>query len=332
MNPIIIKSNIGIPKYKQIVSSVEEALVNGSLKKGDKLPSINSVRNKFSLSRDTVFMAFNELKTRGIIESIPGKGFYVKSENVDVAQKVFLLFDELNAFKEDLYNSFLENLGENIHVDIYFHHFNYNLFEKLIVESLGNYNYYVIMPANLNKTNSVIQRLPKEKVYILDQIHDDLKTYSAIYQNFEDDIYTSLNKAKNLLVKYDKIVLLFPEKKQPLGMLTGFNKFKKESNLPCEVINSIKNRIPKKGETYLILDDQNLIALIKKLKDLKLKLGKDVGIISYNDTLLKEIVEDGITTISTDFKQMGKRLAQMILNKEQISIKNPNSLIIRNSL
>lgn len=332
MNPITVKNNLGIPKYKQIVSSIEEALVNGLLKKGDKLPSVNSIRNRFSLSRDTVFTAYNELKSRGIIESIPGKGFYIKSENVDVEQKVFLLFDELNAFKEDLYNSFLESLGENIHVDIYFHHFNYNLFEKLIVESIGNYNYYIIMPANLSKTNSVIKRLPKEKVYILDQIHEDLKVYSAIYQNFEDDIYTSLNKAKSLLSKYDKIVLFFPEKKQPLGMLTGFNKFKKESNLNCEVINSIKNRIPKKSEAYLILDDQNLIVLIKKIKDLKLILGKDVGIISYNDTLLKEIVEDGITTISTDFKQMGKRLAKMILNKEQIRIKNPNSLIIRNSL
>lgn len=61
-------------------------------------------------------------------------------------------------------------------------------------------------------------------------------------------------------------------------------------------------------------------------------LAKDVGVISYNDTLLKELVEGGITTISTDFERMGKSLAQMILNKERRKIENPNQLIIRNSL
>ena len=95
------------------------------LKKGDKLPSINSIRNKFSLSRDTVLMAFNELKMRGIVESVSGKGYYIKSENINVKRKVFLLFDELNAFKEDLYNAFLEELNDNIQVDIFFHHFSF---------------------------------------------------------------------------------------------------------------------------------------------------------------------------------------------------------------
>ena len=78
--------------------------------------------------------------------------------------------------------------------------------------------------------------------------------------------------------------------------------------------------------------NQNLIVLIKKMRDQRLVLGKDIGIISYNETLLKEIVEGGITTISTDFKEMGKRLAQMIINRERFLIENPNDLIIRNSL
>ena len=101
MSIISVKDNVGIPKYKQIVSSVEDALVSGELKKGDNLPSINKIRKKFSLSRDTVLTAFNELKARGIVESISGKGYYVKSEHIGVTQKIFLLFDELNAFKED---------------------------------------------------------------------------------------------------------------------------------------------------------------------------------------------------------------------------------------
>jgi len=332
MTLISVKEHVGVPKYKQIVASVEDGLTSGAIKKGDKLPSINSIKDRFLLSRDTVLTAFNELKIRGIVESISGKGYYIKSENIAVKQKVFLLFDELNAFKEDIYNSFLHNLDDNIQVDIFFHHFSYDMFSKLIYDSIGNYNYYVIMPANLSRTEKIIDKLPKDKVYILDQIYDELLQYPSIHQNFEKDIFNSLNQALKFIKKYKKIVLLFPEKKQPIGMLSGFQKFRKSTKFPQEVINTLEGRALNKGEVYLILDDQSLIVLIKKIKELQLEIGKDIGIISYNDTLLKEIVEGGITTISTDFKQMGKRLAQMVLNNEHANIENPNALIVRNSL
>jgi DNA-binding LacI/PurR family transcriptional regulator len=64
----------------------------------------------------------------------------------------------------------------------------------------------------------------------------------------------------------------------------------------------------------------------------ELKLGKDYGIISYNETPLKKIVENGITTISTDFKEMGQLLAKMILKGSKEQIENRNTLIIRKSI
>lgn len=329
---ITVKKKIGIPKYKQIINSIEDAIISGTLQKGDQIPSINSIKDEHSLSRDTVLTAFNELKNRGIIHSVVGKGYYVSSENVNVTQKIFLLFDELNSFKEDLYNSFLEHLGENIQVDIFFHHFNENLFSKLIFDNVGDYNYYAIMPANLKNTNNAIQNLPQEKVYILDQIHDDLLNYSAIYQNFEKAIFNNLTKSLHLIKKYKKLILVFSEDKQPQGMLKGFTIFCKKNSIPFTVLNSLQDHTLEKGELYIIPDDKSLLRIIKKMKSNAFILTKDIGIISYNDTLLKEIVEGGITTISTDFNMMGKRLAEMILNKEVIKIENPNNLIIRNSL
>ena len=130
MSIVSVKEKVGIPKYKQIVTSIEHAINNGDLKKGDLLPSINNLRDQHALSRDTVLSAFNELKTRGIIHSVVGKGYYVSTTSVKIAQKIFLLFDELNSFKEDLYNSFLNNLDDDIQVDIFFHHFNYTIFKE----------------------------------------------------------------------------------------------------------------------------------------------------------------------------------------------------------
>ncbi|WP_346882077.1 GntR family transcriptional regulator [uncultured Algibacter sp.] len=329
---ITINNKLGIPKYKQIISSVEKAILAGHLKKGSQLPSINGIKNTHKLSRDTVLMAFNELKNRGIIHSIVGKGYYVSSIDVNITQKVFLLFDELNAFKEDLYNAFLAHLGENIQVDIFFHHFNKNIFSKLIHDNCGDYNAYVIMPANLINTASIIEVLPKEHVYILDQIHDDLSQYPAIYQNFEKSVFNSLTNAHQLIKKYNKLILAFSKDKQPQGMLKGFTSFCKKNSISFDVLSSLQNRIPKKGELYIIPDDINLLRIIKQAKSQNVSLSKDFGIISYNDTLLKELVEGGITTISTDFNLMGKRLAEMLLNKDLSKIENPTKLIIRNSL
>lgn len=327
-----VERKIGVPKYKQIISFIEDAISDKRLRKGDKLPSISKFQTENKVSRDTVLTALNELKTRGIIQSIAGKGYYVLSEHVAVGKKVFVLFDELNAFKEDIYNSLLKYLEVKTEVDIYFHHFNTEVFSKLIYDSIGNYSSYVIMPANLKNTEDIIGKLPREKVYILDQMHPELSIYSGVYQNFEKDIYFNLSKGIEAIKNYNKIILLFNKKTEPTGMLKGFKSFCKDNHLAYDVIECIQERNLSKGEVYVIPDDKSLIRIVKKLKEQNLVLKKDIGLISYNDTLLKEVVEGGITTISTDFNQMGKRLAQMLNNKEKAQVENPNHLIVRESL
>ena len=99
MKIISINPQSNQPKYKQIVLSVEIAIAEKRLQRNDKLPSVNKVSLEFSISRDTVLLAYEELKKRGIIYAILGKGYYVKSVEVSFEQRIFLLFDELNAFK-----------------------------------------------------------------------------------------------------------------------------------------------------------------------------------------------------------------------------------------
>ena len=324
-----------VPKYKQIIQSLFLAIEKGELKKGDKVPSINNICKKCGLSRDTVLVAFNEMKARGIIDSVPGKGYYVSNVNIKSKHKIFLLFDELNAFKENLYNSFLENLHGDAVVDIYFHHFNNRMFNDLIVNNVGAYTSYVIMPAKFKNAASVLGNLPQDKVYILDQTNSELKNlYPAVFQNFKKDMYNALSSGKDLLAKYKKLILVFPGGKEPEGQKTGFKKFCKD-NLDywdSEIISSLDKRIISKGEVYIMPNDRDLVKLVKLAKKNGLVTGKDIGVISYNDTPLKEVVCEGITTISTDFCQMGKYLAEIIGNKKKIQIENPSMLIRRASL
>ncbi len=319
------------PKYKQIILTVENAIDKGLLKEGDTLPSINSIRDHYNLSRDTVLSAYNDLKARGIIQSIVGKGYFVANENVEITQKIFVLFDEFNSFKEDLYNSFIEHLDNNVRVDIYFHHFNQDMFSKLIYENKGNYNYYVIMPANLKQTELAISILPEYKVYILDQTKPSLSKYSGVFQNFDNDIFNNLTIAINGIEKYSKINLILSEGKQPIEMRNGFERFCKTHQLNYQTLDASQITSIEEKQLYIIPEDKDLLRVIKLAKDQQLNLQKDYGIISYNDTLLKEIVEGGISTISTDFNQMGALLAQMIQNNDRITIENPSHLTIRNS-
>lgn len=332
MSIIQINNKLGIPKYRQIIQSIEKGLEDGHLKKGDKLPSVNSIKNRFSLSRDTVFMAFGELKKRGIIEAVSGKGHYIKSEDITITKKVFLLFDELNTFKEDLYNAFLSTFGPYVQADIFFHHFNETVFEKHINDNISNYNYYVIMPASFINAAKILLKLPIEKVFILDQTNTTLTDYACVFQNFESNVYHGLQALKTKLEAYERVIFIHPKSNQPKELLKGFHRFFKSSVMEHREISGIASCIPSKGDVYFVLDDRSLIEVIKKIQTKTFVIGKDVGIIAYNDSLLKEIVEGGITTISTNFTLMGQRMAQMILNEEFAQIENPNNIIIRKSL
>jgi DNA-binding transcriptional regulator YhcF (GntR family) len=329
---IQIDDALSVPKYRQIINSIYAGIGSGRLKTGDKIPSLNQICAQFDLSRDTVMVAFNELKSKGIINSIPGKGYYIQTVEINVDQKIFLLFDELNVFKEDIYTSFMNCFDEKSSIDIYFHHFNYQVFKNLIAESVGKYTSYVIMPATFDYTSDIISKLPKDKVYILDRLKEDLSEYPVIYQDFEKDVYELLNDGIDLLKKYNKLIMIFPGGKEPEGRLLGFQRFCEERNFKFEIIRNLLTKEMKRGEAYFVPTDRILVQLIKMAEENKFELCKDVGIVSFNDTVLKEVVAGGITTISTDFKLMGRSLAKMVIDRKFAKIRNPSSLISRNSL
>lgn len=329
---ISIDNQSSVPKYKQLITAIEKAIVENKLVKNEKLPSINRICMRHQLSRDTVMLAYNELKKRGVIYAILGKGYFVKSIAFNYEQRIFLLFDELNSFKEDILNSFLETIKDKAHVDIFFHHFNKEMFTKLIDDSLGNYSKYIVMPSNLEKTTETISKLPTQETYILDQTREDLKKYPAVYQNFIKDMFSALEKGLDRLKKYQKLFLIFPGKKEPIGMVIGFENFCKTYHFEFEINSEFDTNTFQKGNVYVLPNDRDLVQIIESASDFQFHIGKDIGLISYNDTPLKKVVANGITTISTDFSEMGQLLAQMILTNSKENIENKSQLILRNSL
>ncbi len=236
---IKINSDSSKPKYRQIIDSVYCAIENRTLKKGDKIPSINQVCTEYGLSRDTVMVAFSELKTKGVVLSQPGKGYYIASTQISRQEKIFVLFDELNAFKEDLYNALIDSLRERASVEIFFHHFNYKVFKNLILESIGQYTSYIIMPGTFDNTSHLLSKLPKERVFILDRFKTDLKSFPVVYQDFENDFYDALTEGKKLLKKYRKLIFINPGGKEPGERMNGFKRFCDENKFEYQILNSL---------------------------------------------------------------------------------------------
>ena len=69
--------------------------------------------------------------------------------------------------------------------------------------------------------------------------------------------------------------------------------------------------------------DAGLVSLAHVIESAGLQIGKDVFIISYNEFEMNELVLGGLTTVSTDFAQMGRIAAGMILNRQMFKMHCP---------
>jgi GntR family transcriptional regulator len=78
----------GMPVYLQIVDQVKAAAASGALQPGEALPSIRPVAEELRVNRNTVAKAYSELESLGIIETLPGKGCFLKANHSPLRKEV----------------------------------------------------------------------------------------------------------------------------------------------------------------------------------------------------------------------------------------------------
>jgi DNA-binding LacI/PurR family transcriptional regulator len=207
------------------------------------------------------------------------------------------------------------------------------MFQTIIDGSIGDYSEYVIMPIDHPDAMTTIAKLPANKVFILDQGRKQYKElYPHVCQDFERDIYRILKENSELVSKYLRMVLVIRHQKSHFrDIITGFRDYCKQHPIPSEIVADLKTFEIKPGDAFVVVDDRDLEFLVRYSIEKQLQLGADLGIVSYNETPLKGIVALGITTISTDFAQMGKTMAEMILNHQKLKLDNPFLMYRRKS-
>jgi DNA-binding transcriptional regulator YhcF (GntR family) len=340
-----IDSESRIPKYQQIVNSIIHDIEKGYLEVGEKIPSISEISEEYLLSRDTVEKALNILKKKKVILSVKGKGYYVAKSLEQSKPRVLFLLNKLSDYKMKIYNHFVDSMGEESRVELQLFYCDPEILGNLLQENKDAYDYFVVMPHfkelppeqayKREKALEYINRIPDDRLVIMDNYFPELgEDIAGIYQDFQYDIYEALREGLARLYKYDKLNLVFPENTiypYPKGIKEGFNKFCQDHHFQHEVMDTIYPDMDIIGhQAFIFIDEDNLVDLMKQVKDKGLTPGKDLGVISYNDTALKRLLD--ITVITTDFRAMGETASFMIKKGKRELVKNVFHFIDRGSV
>ena len=88
----------GKPVYLQVVDQVKTAAASGAVRPGEPLPSIRPLAEELRVNRNTVAKAYAELESQGVIETVAGKGCFVRrnSSPLKKAVRLELLTQEID--------------------------------------------------------------------------------------------------------------------------------------------------------------------------------------------------------------------------------------------
>ena len=84
---IILSNSSGVPIYEQIEEQIKSQIMTGDLKEGDALPSMRVLAKDLKISIITTKRAYEDLERDGFIESVTGKGSFVKGINSDMVKE-----------------------------------------------------------------------------------------------------------------------------------------------------------------------------------------------------------------------------------------------------
>lgn len=316
-------------KVKQLSDMIEQDILVGKYRTDTSLPSINALSRTYHVSRDTVFKAFAALRERRLIDSTPGKGYYV----INRQEKIFLLLDEYSPFKNTLYNSFIKKLSVSYKVDLWFHQYNEHIFNTILQEAIGRYNYYVVMNFDNETFSPLFDKIPSSRLLLLDFGKFEKGNRSYICQDFDEAFYRALSELTERLKRYRKMVFQLPqESKHPQTSVWSFEAYCRDNHMVAEVVSDEEIQQIEKGVVYIVIRQTDVVNVIKRSREEGLKCGVDFGLIAYNDTPAYEVIDDGITALSIDWEEMGRKAARFILTGEPVQEFLPTEVHLRHSV
>ena len=326
------------PKYQQLVNTLLVDIENGNFQSGERLPSINEASDECYLSRDTVERAYSELYRLGVVTSIFRKGYFISGKSVKPKTKIFLLVGKITENNKAILNAFISHTGKNVTVDIFTYNYKSENFREIINSHLGDYHYYVIMPHLIEEVEEnlkCLKQITSGKLIFLDKILPYFNnSSSSILSNGGREICELLIKNAKHFKKYKTINLVLTEDEYlDSELITGCKNFCNDKQYGFKVLDGFQDEDVEDGNVYITLGDIDLVTAIKSAQSQNLECGKQVGLVSLNDSYCKEILAGGITIISSKPAEMGKLAAGLVNGSKRCqTITVSMEMILRNTL
>lgn len=323
----------GLSKHEQLVQGIINAINDKLIQRGDMLPSVNNLIKELGFARETIAKGYKELVSRGIVESKNRIGFYVSTENTENNLRIALVIFAFDSFQEVFFKTFRDSLGTPATIDIYFHHNNIDVLESIIANVKGRYGMYVVAPIPHKRTAGILATLPLNKFLMIDRYQPLDGDFSYIVQEFGKSSYAAFSKLAPAIRKFKGMIHYHrPASDTPIEIIEAYKKFVKDFKIKSLIRTEYIPGSIEKGYVYFTINNAELWEMLKDAKAKGFRLGKDVGILSHNDEVVKEIIFDGITTYSTDFSKMAEKAAEFVLTREKIQEIIPTVLLRRGSL
>jgi hypothetical protein len=321
-----------LSKHQQIVNGVLTSIEDHLVERGQMLPSINQMSINLGFARKTIDRAYAELKDRGVVISLNRKGFFVNTEAVGQVIRVALVLYEFRPFQEVFYNVFRESVGENVQVDTFFHHNNLSVFEDIVTKITGHYGLYVIAPVIDARTPQILDQIINTRLLLVDRYVATKKKVSHVIQEFDQSTFEVLTQLQDRIRKYKRVELFFRKgMAYPREILAACQRFSAEQKIAITVKDQYLPGSLDTNVLYLTIGDADLWSLLEDCIDQGLVLGRDVGVLSHNESRIKKMIHGGVSTWSTDFGQMAGLAADFVLNRIPERVTVPTIFIDRNS-
>lgn len=158
------------PIYQQLIQAVLDDINDGTLKKGQMMPSINALSAQYQVTRSTVEKVYGELRDRGVLGSHHGKGFFVKEIQEVTHRRILCLFSTYTVYHKSIVDAFSKVLGSDAVIEMAIYANDPKQFVSILKEQRVSYSHYIIVPnfsGDSTEAYRLIRSLPKDKLILL---------------------------------------------------------------------------------------------------------------------------------------------------------------------
>lgn len=305
------------PKYLQVVNAIVSDIEKGVLTLGDRLPSLNEACAEWYLSKDSVKRAYETLYQMGFITSINRKGFFIAGHSKRHALRVLIVTGQLTDSVKQLHDAIAANLNREAILDVCSFNYQRQLLCQLLGKHLGDYHYFVLMPHLIGQDPATLQSLrnvPGQQLILIgNQWPDALKHGHQLRYGGETALYEALLSQLTTLRKYTCLNLILPEHDCfDADSIRAFRRFCTAHGFDFELIDELTEDDIHPGQAYFVADSRHLIALVDYSQRTGLRLGQELGVVSFVENEYTRLLAGGVSVIAHPSAEVGRLVAQIL--------------------